>query len=162
MNRIEELFEKVEAINKAMESLKNVDHLYSCYPDDLSSAQAIWNIMSEDEKKNFTDGLITTDAASEGIAEAWTEWIAEKENTLTKEAMQDIINGVESYIIELVSNLGSESFEVNGRDVDECDFTIENGNEISLENLTVEIDLSDSIDLNPDEDSIRDIIESAL
>ena len=162
MNRIEELFEKVEAINTAMESLKNVDHLYSCYPDDLSSAQAIWNIMSEDEKKNFTDGLITTDAASEGIAEAWTEWIAEKANMLTKEAMQDIIDGVESYIIELVNNLGSDRFEVDGRDVDECDFTIENGNQISLENLTVEIDLSDSIDLNPDENSIRDIIESAL
>tara|TARA_R110002012_G_scaffold287591_4_gene480031 strand:+ start:443 stop:934 length:492 start_codon:yes stop_codon:yes gene_type:complete len=161
MNRIEELSEKVESLNKEMDSLRNIDNLYTYYPDDLSTAQSVWNLMSEDEKKNFTDGLITTDAASEGIAEAWLTWIKGSVGAISDEIITRIAERVVYYVEELVSALGDERMDIDGRDINEFDMSLVNGNEISLDNVNVDIDYSD-IDLDLYDTKIVEIIKSEL
>jgi sulfatase maturation enzyme AslB (radical SAM superfamily) len=161
MNRLQELSEKVESLNKEMDSLRNINNLYTYYPDDLSTAQSVWNLMSEDEKKNFTDELMTTDAASEGIAEAWMLWIRRDVGRLTEEEIQIIVDRVETYLYGLVKDLGRETFDVSPDDIEDYDLSIENENEISINSLDVTIDLRD-VDLNYSEESIRKIIKSVV
>ena len=161
MNRIEELFEKIEVINKDFASLKNLDVLFNYYPDDLSNAKAIWGIMSVTERIAFEQSIMATDAANEGIAEAWMKWIAIDVGRLTEESIQIMVDRVETYLYGVVKDIGRETFDVSADDIEDYDLSIENDNEISIDGLEVTIDLSD-IDFSFSEESLRKIIKSVV
>ena len=161
MNRIEELFEKIETINKDFASLKNFDVLFNYYPDELSNAKSIWSIMSGNERQKFYVSMNETDAANEGIAEAWMSWIRRDVGRLTEESIQIMVDRVETYLYGVVKDIGRETFDVSHHDIEDYDMTIENENEISINSLEVTIDLSD-IDFSFSEESLRNIIKSVV